>query len=342
MEYLKGILSKASLHGKSELNRIDYLDGWRGLAIVSVLIGHFFPTADMPLGRMGVDIFFVLSGMLMSHILFVKRVPLPTFYKRRISRIMPVFFIYVTLICGLSYLLNLSNEHENYFYLLTFLRSYFPATPGIWDTGLAVDHLWSLNVEEHCYIILSLFSVMAIIKGKEYVLLLGLGGGIIVLHYLYTRYPAIAPVNIDTRTEIAASPLFISAGYFLIKDRFKPFVASWMPVLAFLMGIFCYTKYAHWAASWILAPFFFAFAVNHLDSMTSLMKRMLSNNFIRLIGIYSYSIYLWQQPFYYYGVKFEELFPYVGVVFLIVSCLVGVISFYMIENPIRKYLNNNW
>lgn len=166
MNLIQKILSDASSHGKSELNRIGYLDGWRGIAISCVLVSHFLPIKGLNFGRMGVDIFFVLSGMLMANILFIKRVDLVTFYKRRISRISPVFFIFLSVICLASYILNLSKEHENYFYLITFLRSYFPESPDIWHTGIPIGHLWSLNVEEHYYIFLSFITLVSIFKGK--------------------------------------------------------------------------------------------------------------------------------------------------------------------------------
>ena len=63
----------------------DYLDGWRGLAIIFLLIGHFYPVPGINFGHFGVNLFFVLSGLLMSRLLFVKSVPIPLFYKRRIS-----------------------------------------------------------------------------------------------------------------------------------------------------------------------------------------------------------------------------------------------------------------
>lgn len=343
MERIRELLIKASQHGKTELSRIDYLDGWRGIAIISVLISHFLPIHGVNLGRLGVDIFFVLSGMLMSKILFIKRVNLITFYKRRISRILPVFIIFVTFICSISYLFDLSNEHENYLYIVTFLRSYFPVSPDIWHSGLPIGHIWSLNVEEHSYVILSVISLVTIFKGKEYIPLLVLGCCAIVLHYFYIKHPEFTTGKEWTlKTEIVASHIFLSAGYSLIKDKFKYFIKSWMPIFTMFLGVLCYSKDAHWAASWAFSPFLFAFTVNHLDALSDRVKKLLSNNFIRLLGIYSYSIYLWQQPFYYYGVKFGELFPFSGLIFLVIACSIGVISFYLIENPIRKYLNNNW
>jgi len=189
---LRKTVTIASSHGKSELSRISYLDGWRGLAISFVLIAHFLPKTGIDFGRMGVDIFFVLSGLLMSKILFIKRVPLAIFYKRRISRIFPVFFVYISIISLSSYMMELSNEHENYFYSLFFLRTYLPETPAIWNTGVPIGHLWSLSVEEHCYVILSAITLFGLFKGKEFLVLLNLGVLAIVLHYAYIKYPEIA------------------------------------------------------------------------------------------------------------------------------------------------------
>ena len=67
----------------------DYLDGWRGLAIVLLLADHFFPVPGINFGALGVNFFFVLSGWLMTHLLFVQLTPIDVFYRRRIARIVP-------------------------------------------------------------------------------------------------------------------------------------------------------------------------------------------------------------------------------------------------------------
>ena len=74
--------------------RYDYLDGWRGLAIGILLIGHFFPVPGINLGAVGVNLFFVLSGWLMARLLFVQQVSSASFYRRRISRIFPAHFFF--------------------------------------------------------------------------------------------------------------------------------------------------------------------------------------------------------------------------------------------------------
>ena len=69
------------------LSYLPYIDGLRGIAIIGVLVEHFNGfEAIHGLGGFGVSVFFVLSGFLMSRILFIKKVPLNIFYRRRFAR----------------------------------------------------------------------------------------------------------------------------------------------------------------------------------------------------------------------------------------------------------------
>ena len=343
MSMLEGTIKSATSHGKTDLERIDYLDGWRGIAILFVLIDHFFIFSKFAdVGRMGVDIFFVLSGLLMSRILYIKRTPLGTFYRRRISRVFPVFFIYVSLMCAISLFFGLTEEHENYLYTLTFLRGYFPVGVDMVNTGLPIEHIWSLNVEEHAYVILSIITLFAFLKRREYIALFMVGFGSIFAFYFIATKTDIPFPAFERQTHVLLGHLMVSAGYFLIRDRFAHLVQSWMPVVAFILAALCYTDWAHWTFRWALTPFFLAFAVNHLDKVPEFVKSFLRFAPIRLFGIWSYSIYLWQSPFYNYLVRHELAFEYANVLGFIGATVVGVFSFYIIENPIRRYLNNNW
>jgi peptidoglycan/LPS O-acetylase OafA/YrhL len=292
---------------------------------------------------MGVDVFFVLSGMLMSNILFVKRVPLGIFYKRRISRILPAFFIFISTISLLSWGFDLSKEHHNYLYNLFFIRTYWPESPDIWHAGIPIGHLWSLNAEEHCYILLSLITLFAAVAKRAYIPIFVMGFGSIFLHYLYVKVPSIASANYNLKTEIVGSFLMISAGYFLIKDKFEKYVPAWAPILSFMLAFMCYSEYApYWSMQWIVSPFLLAFTVNHLNRTPELFKKLLSFPLLRLLGIWSFSIYLWQQPFYYYGVREGSPTPITGLMLMLLSIIVGLVSFHIIENPVRRYLNNQW
>lgn len=324
-------------HGATELARVDYLDGWRGVAILLVLYAHFLAEGIwIGVGRLGVDIFFVLSGLLMSRILFVKRVPLPTFYKRRVSRVLPAFLLFVVVISVLDFLWLKTEEWRNFFSTVLFLRTYIPEDPGVWQTGLPIGHLWSLNVEEHCYLFLSIFVLFKVFKGREGVALIVSGVLCILIHILYMKNSSIAPPNYNLRTEVAASHLLLSAGYYLIRHHFVRYVQPWMPLAAVAIAVLCYIDFPWWG-SVIVSPFMLAFAVNHLSETYKFVRSILSFNILRLMGIWSYSIYLWQQPFFVY--KDTVFF---GGYSIVLAIIVGVLSFYYFENPIRAYINKRW
>jgi peptidoglycan/LPS O-acetylase OafA/YrhL len=82
----------------------------------------------------------------------------------------------------------------------------------------------------------------------------------------------------------------------------------------------------------------FALAVNLLFVAPQIVKSILSFQPLRWLGILSFSIYLWQQPFYLL-VHREGMSAWVGLSF---ALLFGTASFYLIERPTRRYLNRRW
>jgi peptidoglycan/LPS O-acetylase OafA/YrhL len=136
------------------------LDGLRALAILIVLLAHWVPEVYQPvehLGRLGVLLFFVLSGYLITGILLDCRAlvqsgvetpgfALKQFYIRRFLRIFPVY--YAILIVG--YLLGLSVIRETMAWHVTYTSNVYFAIRGAWQG--AISHLWSLSVEEQFYL----------------------------------------------------------------------------------------------------------------------------------------------------------------------------------------------
>jgi peptidoglycan/LPS O-acetylase OafA/YrhL len=321
------------------MNRIDYLDGWRGLAILFVLISHFSSISKfIELGRFGVDVFFCLSGFLMSNILFIKKIPLTIFYKRRISRIIPVFWLYITVKYLADYLASQSNYADGELLsTMFFMRTYSPITPDIRHaTGIIpIGHFWSLNVEEHCYLFLSLITFFKLFNNRskgKFLILIGIIS--ILTHVFYFLHFSQSENSINLlKTEANLSFLFLSAGYFLIRIKNVP---SYFPILTFLCAGICYFNGTLWWTKIVLAPFLLAFTINHLSDTPFFIKNFLSIPTIRYLGIWSYSIYIWQQPFY----KYAYVFPK-GSAF-IPAILLGIMSFYCFENPVRKFLNNKF
>lgn len=304
---------------------IGYLDGWRGLAIAFVLAAHFVGVPWMDAGRFGVDLFFVLSGFLMSRILYEKRTPLGEFYRRRISRVFPAFLAFVVIVFGFGATTGVQTSWSEFFSTLTFTRAYIG--PPIWSTPMPTQNLWSLNVEEHSYVVLATLTLIPIARTS---MLFALAGLTVFANVWWMRRGI---PNYDLRTECAATALLLSAGYRTIAPKINVHAA--LPIAALILAAFCYTRYAHWAMKITLAPAALAFAVNHIQA-SKIATTFLNLSWLRQLGLWSFSLYLWQQPLY----KAKGLLTAPGA--LALAVLVGILSFTMLEQPARRWLNEHW
>jgi peptidoglycan/LPS O-acetylase OafA/YrhL len=208
--------------------------------------------------------------------------------------------------------------------------------------SVAAGHIWSLNIEEHCYVLLAMIASIPLLRAREYLLVLLLGVGALIVHFIYFKMPDIAPVNYDVRTEVAASHLLLSCGYYQIKGYFTRYVRWWMPLAGLILGMACYILSVPWYFMWLFSPMLLAFSVNHLDLLPQALLKVLSFKPLVLMGIWSYSIYLWQQPFYFYGVGHQTIITVSNFLLLAGAVLAGLMSFYLVENPARKWLNAKW
>jgi peptidoglycan/LPS O-acetylase OafA/YrhL len=313
--------------------RAGHLDGWRGVAILLVLQSHFAPLAQVDTGKLGVDIFFGLSGLLMSQLLFVERVPLATFYQRRISRILPAFLLLVAVVHAAAAWNGDVRGPLEIVATLAFLRTYLPQQPDIWHTGLPLGHLWSLNVEEHCYVFLGLLALPAVLRGREAAVLAAASLGCMALYWLYAITPSMAATSFEVRTEVAALPLLVSAGYFLLRPRVAPLVRPWMPLAALAVAAAGHLPQAPWWVNAFITPLALAFCVNHLGQAPRWLLAVLGSRPLRQIGLWSYSIYLWQQPFYIHQAALPPGTAVLG------ALAAGLASFYLVEHPLRRWIN---
>jgi peptidoglycan/LPS O-acetylase OafA/YrhL len=142
--------------------RIPALDGLRAVSIAFVVLAHLFKnwrapnglTLDelRPLGTLGVRIFFVISGFLITTLLVRElasagRISLPGFYARRTVRIFPACYLYVAVIAVLAANHLVALKPHDLAFATTYTMSYAPS-PSWW-----VAHLWSLSCEEQFYLL---------------------------------------------------------------------------------------------------------------------------------------------------------------------------------------------
>lgn len=149
------------------------IDGLRALAVLAVIIFHLNPKW-LPNGFLGVDIFFVLSGFLITSIIYPqinnKTFSFIEFYRRRIKRILPIFFIVIATGMLIAYLLYIPQDAievgRSAFYSVFFLANIlFARQGGYFDTSSEEKpflHIWSLSVEEQFYFIFPIFLILIV------------------------------------------------------------------------------------------------------------------------------------------------------------------------------------
>jgi peptidoglycan/LPS O-acetylase OafA/YrhL len=174
---VKGRKTRGTEHG-----RISGLDGIRALAITLVFLAH---SVDLPSGWLGVQLFFVLSGYLITPILVDMREALPagffrTFYGRRTLRIFPACYLYLILMLPLCYALiewggwrynALPLFQDQALYAFLYVYNFFHASSAFAETSL-LTHFWSLAVEEQVYL---LWPVLVALAGRRRIVPLLIG-----------------------------------------------------------------------------------------------------------------------------------------------------------------------
>lgn len=330
---------------KQSTTPIPYLDGWRGLAILLVLYAHFFLSAG---GELGVAMFFVLSGFLVSGLLFARETPLGTFFWRRATRILPTFWLYLAVMAWYAAAwqpVPYAVPAGEMLATLTFLRTYLPSGLSIWSAQWPIGHLWSLNVEEHAYLVLGAIALVLRATGARRAMrlvMLACIAAMCVTIVLYTRRPPAGASPWVLRSECAALGLIASAWIRTMRPAARLTMVRdghWaiMP-LALGAGLLCYAPRAPYLAAPGLAPLLLAVAVNYLDCAPVVLLRVLSFKPLRWFGLCSFSLYMWQQPFY----KAMALYGLSRVTALALALVVGAVMFYVFEQPVRQYLNRIW
>lgn len=323
---------------------VPYLDGWHGMAIILVLLSHFFPIPFGPFGEFGVLLFFVLSGFFMSNLLFIKKVSISSFFARRFNRIFPtlLLFISITAIYSASvqkkiYVVPIGEMIDTLF----FLRTYFPSDISIWKEDWPIGHLWSLNVEEHSYIYLGIGSILfSRQKNSIFACIFLIASTLAILGFIffYGKHQPDGATPWMLRSECASFGLIASATYRVASHHyFKDgrVESPLFPVMAFILACLCFSSLPppdHSNAFRLAAaPLLATFAINNASNFPEIVKKILSLRVIRWFGLCSFSIYLWQQPLYQHsGFSLLRLLIAIGL---------GSISFYFFENPIRLFLN---
>lgn len=341
-------------HLPSPVKFREDINGLRAWAVIAVLLFHF-SLIGLPGGFAGVDVFFVISGYLMTAIIvggYEKgNFSIWKFYMSRARRILPALMFLITVLLVLGWFFLPTPEFQGLgkqaAYSLVFWSNIgYWKSSGYFDSS-AHDkwllHTWSLAVEAQFYVLYPIFialiwrfwkSVKAVTVG---VLLLFLVSLVLNL-VLSSRDPSAAFYLLPTRGwELAAGALvfLIAKQYTLPQKPLSLFYwAGWLMVIS---SFFFIDETLAWPSYWAILPVL----GTSLIVLANKSDCRLTNNLIaQWLGDRSYSLYLWHWPLV-VGLYFASLqseWNWVLTLFAL-SILLADLSYRFIETPTRKYLS---
>ena len=312
--------------------RIAYFDGWRGLSILLVLVGHFLGETRLQLSTLGVELFFVLSGRLMADILFAERYPLPAFFRRRISRIFPALLVFVLLTWIATAHSSLAFKVPAVAAALTFTLNYAIV---LHHGVAAIENLWSLCIEEHAYALLGLLAFASRRWRFDPLALIALGALASMADAIVSRLVFHQEgLHVYWRTDAHVGSILWAAAAYLQLERRR--VRPLLPVGLFA-AVFAFAL-APDVLEFAIMPILAALCVCMLGQAPALVRAAFSWTPLTQMGTWSYSIYLWQQPF--SRLAHDGVLPSWAA--LLLGVLFGIGGFYVIEQPARRFLNAKW
>jgi peptidoglycan/LPS O-acetylase OafA/YrhL len=320
---------RADAHG-----RLLYLDGWRALAIGGVIIDHFGTAKGINLGRAGVELFFVLSGRLMAQLLFVQNSGLGNFYYRRFSRVYPTVVALILGLLAAAWLLHRPLvDPIGVASALTYTYNYVSLAG--YRSGM-IDHLWSLCIEEHTYLFLGVLA-LAVRRAPRclwYVLvgtlLANLLDGLISTLVLKQTY-----YEVYWRTDVRMASILMGAAAFMLKQQGRLELSGAWPIALGLIGVALNTNLVPDPVKYSVGSACLALAVANIDGAPLPVRRALSTKALTWVGLISFSLYVWQQPF-----SLGRQHPVIlRLIPLSAALACALASFYWVEQPLRRWLN---
>jgi peptidoglycan/LPS O-acetylase OafA/YrhL len=342
---------------------IPGLNGLRAIAVFLVIFFHWdFPPSTitlflkkwLPDGVFGVNLFFVLSGFLISAILLIEKEKatairlqnkkiILNFYIRRFLRIFPIYYLTLFIL----YFTSLPDFHKNFIYYLTYTENFNVYFKGSWDSFC---HTWSLAVEEQFYLIWPFIIIFTKKNKLKYVLfffiLLGPAFSIFQTLFLKPRLNAfVLPPSCFDAFAIGAL-----IAYYYTLNELKT-IKKWIKILLpFSVLLFIYWKLAPTGGHFqyfkrpsesIIASGLILFCTS--NSYSILRNKLLENRVMYQLGLVSYGIYLFHYsiPYFYSKTKTSLNISFgkydIGIDLLIMLFLVltlAFFSYYFIEKPI--------
>lgn len=317
------------------------IDGLRGISISLVLLFHIWPKY-FSFGYVGVDIFFVLSGYLITQIIYTKLESnsfcLKEFYRNRIRRIFPALIVVLTITLLIGYLFMFPIELEQlgrHIKSSAFFYENFRliGEVGYWDESATLKpllHFWSLAIEEQFYVFWPLVLILLYKTRLNIVLTLS------ILFLILFTVPLITEIDKFYHTLSRAWELTLGGLVFIISYKYKSIfdLLNKYKVLIYI-GFFIsiaisYNNTSFSTYKTFLIVFFSALLILNLSLEKS--KTIFSNSILVFIGLISFPLYLWH----YVIISYTHIFGFeinvnIGLLLIFLSIFLSYLTYRYIE-----------
>ncbi len=303
--------------------KIPSLDGLRAVSILLVILSHLSYALPKPfftyitlsgLGPVGVTMFFVISGYLITTLLLKEKfshhgtIDIKRFYIRRAFRILPVSFLYISMICLLNNVFALGIKGTAFCYALTYTVNFMApaASPKL------LGHLWSLGIEEQFYLFWPWITrrSLRVVTALAFIII-AYAPAVRVITYVHPelRLVTLAPFFEYSDALMIGCLLAISRYAFpdfwkssILGNRYlrllSVFIIWLVPFLEFIDSKHFHADYFTVLFGTTVISLGTAYIIASTTTFKSgKMFRFLNTPVIAYIGVLSYSIYIWQQIF---------------------------------------------
>ena len=338
----------------------------RALAIAAVVVNHLWP-ARAPGGYVGVDVFFVISGFLITSHLFGELartggVRLGAFYARRIRRLLPAALLVLTVSALLVALfLPYPRWERNAWEILAsagYVENWVLAAMSINysalnDSASVAQHYWSLSVEEQFYLVWPVVMVAAVwlgtrlarsssLRHRVFIVLAVIGALSLLASILYTESsPSQAYFATFTRAwEFAAGGLVALAAHRFSFTRLWANASTAVGFAAIAVAVFVFDDQTHFPGSAALLPVLGTALVIAAGGSMRLWHTFFSaSKPVQWLGGISYSLYLWHWPLIVVApfVLASELTTIIRIGILVAALVLAWMTKRLIEDPGQRW-----
>lgn len=340
------------INSSDHLNYRPDIDGLRAIAVLFVVGFHALPKWISG-GFIGVDIFFVISGFLISTIIYKKlaagKFSYLEFYKKRIRRIFPALIVVIYTFIILGWFLLLSDEYlalgKHTIAAVSFISNFiFWSESGYFDVTAEAKpflHLWSLAVEEQFYFLWPIFLVLAW-KRKHLLIIISLLCflSFILNVYLVDVDPTAAfysPASRFWELMVGSVLALVMLRRVLFFERFGNYLSA-IGLCFLVLSYILINKQTSFPGWWALLPTIGTAFILASGAKSWVNRRLLSNKILTWIGGISYSLYLWHWPLLslaYLANDYAPLSSVTKLLLVLFAVFLSWLTTLKIERPIR-------